>query len=57
MKRKTEEVNVRVEPMTRHSLEQIAERERLDLSDIVRRALHEHIERKLQVHSHAAAEG
>lgn len=43
---KTEDIKVRVDPLTRHTFEQIAQQEQLDLSDIVRRALREFIQRK-----------
>lgn len=45
---KTEEIKARVEPLTKHSLQAIAAQERLDVSDIVRRALREFIERHTQ---------
>lgn len=45
---KTEEIKARVEPLTKHSLQEIAAQERLDVSDIVRRALREFIERQTQ---------
>lgn len=41
---KSEEIKVRVEPFLKLSFEQIADREHLDLSDIVRRALREWLE-------------
>jgi hypothetical protein len=44
--RKSEEVKARVEPLTRLGLEEIARNEHLDLSDIVRRALREYMERR-----------
>ena len=43
---KTEEIKVRVEPFLKLSFEQIADREHLDLSDIVRRALREWLEKR-----------
>lgn len=42
---KTEEIKVRVEPFLKLSFEQIADREHLDTSDIVRRALREWLEK------------
>jgi hypothetical protein len=44
---KTEEIKVRVEPLSKSALIQIAAEEQLDLSDIVRRALNDMI-RKYQ---------
>ena len=42
---KTEEIKVRLEPSKKRALEEIAQREQLDLSDIARRAFKELIER------------
>lgn len=43
---KSEEIKVRVEPSKKLALEEIAQRDGLDLSDIVRRALTEMINRR-----------
>lgn len=59
MSLKTEEIKVRVEPLKKLALVQIADSEDLDLSDIVRRALGEFIEKKTArraVHQPAYAE-
>ena len=45
---KTEEIKVRVEPLNKLALSQIAAEESLDLSDIVRKALREFISRRSQ---------
>jgi len=45
---KTEEIKVRVEPITKATLNQLAQQECLDLSDIVRRALRDFIAAKIQ---------
>lgn len=46
MSKKTEEIKVRVEPLKKLALEQIAQDEDLKLSDIVRRALGEFLTKK-----------
>jgi len=45
---KSEEIKIRVEPMSKLALMQIAGEECLDLSDIVRKALREFISRRSQ---------
>ena len=50
--RKTEEIKVRVEPLTKLKCLQIADEEQLDLSDIIRRALFEYVHRR-QKHTSA----
>lgn len=42
----TEEIKVRVEPLAKHSLEQMARAEQLQLSDMVRRAIREYIAKR-----------
>lgn len=44
MPKKTEEIKVRVEPLNKLALLEIAERQQLDLSDVVRRALREYVQ-------------
>ena len=44
--KKTEEIKVRVEPIKKYALEQIAAAEDLQLSDIVRRALGEFLDKQ-----------
>jgi hypothetical protein len=41
--RKSEGIKVRVEPLSKLALTQIAQRESLDLSDVVRKAIREYI--------------
>lgn len=53
---KTQQIKARIEPRTRSSLEQLARREHLDLSDIVRRALQEFIARHQLTQGRADAE-
>jgi hypothetical protein len=43
---KTEEIKVRVEPLTKLAALQVAREEQLDLSDIMRRALQEYLRRR-----------
>lgn len=52
---KSEEIKVRVEPRMKIKLEDIAEREQLDLSDIVRRSLNELLRREEQSDHRLAA--
>lgn len=47
--RKSAEIKIRVEPLTRNALEQLATLRQLDLSDIVRQALREHLTRENRV--------
>ena len=42
---KTEEIKVRIDPLSKRALEQIAQSEGLDLSDIARRAFRDLISR------------
>jgi uncharacterized protein (DUF1778 family) len=47
MTRKTEAIRVRLEPVDKHLLAQIATEHHLDLSDIVRRAIREFLAKSL----------
>lgn len=46
MAKKTADIKVRVDPLTKTLLAQIAERELLDLSDVVRHALQDFVRKK-----------
>lgn len=48
-KNKSEDIKVRVDPLTKSVLVQIADAELLDLSDVVRRALHDFVQKKTRV--------
>lgn len=43
--KKSEDIKVRVEPLDKRALQAIADREALDLSDIVRRAIAQFLQR------------
>lgn len=54
-KNKTEEIKVRVEPLTKHVLLQIAKQEQLDLSDIARRAFSDFVNKRQTTQKHELA--
>lgn len=47
--RKDADIRARVDSTTRQAIEQIAEREHLELSDIIRRAVREFVQRNVVV--------
>ncbi len=47
--KKSEDIKVRVDPLTKNTLIQIAESETLDLSDIVRFAIRDYVSRRTQM--------
>jgi antitoxin component of RelBE/YafQ-DinJ toxin-antitoxin module len=51
--KKTEEIKIRVEPLTKLVLLEIAEREGLDLSDVVRRGLRKYVQEDKTVKHHS----
>jgi hypothetical protein len=55
MQKFTEEIKVRVEPIKKLALQQVADAEELELSDIVRRALGEFLDKRVAVKSPSVA--
>lgn len=51
MPKKSEDIKVRVDPLTKVALREIAERETLELSDVVRHALRDFVRQKSQQQS------